>query len=193
VLGWITALVCYEPFWALIGGQYLAYDTGRGWEEWFGRTPWLYGIWGCLILLLVAVYVWSTIAFGARFSNLTHRGIITNGPYRYSKHPAYLSKNLSWWLISMPFMFSVSPARSLRCCALLCLLNGIYYLRAKTEERHLSLDPVYQEYARWIEPHGLLRGLNRLPGIGALARWRPSFRAYTSPARFTAGLATRCR
>ncbi len=185
VLGWVTALVCYEPFWALIGAQYLAYDTGRGWEGWFGNTPWLYAIWGCLILLLVAVYVWSTIAFGARFSNLTHRGIITNGPYRYSKHPAYLSKNLSWWLISIPFMLNVNFAQSLRGCMLLCMLNGIYYLRAKTEERHLSLDPVYQQYARWIEPHGLLRGLNRLPGIGALARWRPSFRAYTSPARFT--------
>ncbi|HEY5020228.1 MAG TPA: isoprenylcysteine carboxylmethyltransferase family protein [Steroidobacteraceae bacterium] len=187
MLGWITALVCYEPFWSLIGAQYLAYDTGRGWEGWFANTPWLYEIWGCLILLLVAIYVWSTIAFGARFSNLTHRGIITNGPYRYSKHPAYLSKNLSWWLISIPFMLSVNLAQSLRGCVLLCMLNGIYYLRAKTEERHLSLDPIFQEYARWIEFHGLLRGLNRLPGIGALARWRPSFRAYSSPARFTPG------
>ena len=55
----------------------------------------------------------------ARFSNLTHRGIITNGPYRYSKHPAYLAKNLSWWLVSMPFMITVSPlanAALLRCC-----------------------------------------------------------------------------
>jgi hypothetical protein len=85
----------------------------------------------------------------------------------------------------MPFMLSVSLAQSLRCCLLLCMLNGIYYLRAKTEERHLSLDPVYQQYARWIELRGLLRGLDRLPGIGALARWRPSFAAYSSPARFT--------
>jgi hypothetical protein len=139
-----------------------------------------------MILLLVAIYVWSTIAFGARFSNLTHRGIITNGPYRYSKHPAYLSKNLSWWLISTPFMLSGNAAQSLRACILLCMLNGIYYLRAKTEERHLSLDPVYRQYVLWIEQHGLLRRLDRIPGIGALARWRPVFKAYYSPARFTA-------
>ena len=181
VLGWVVALVCYEPLWSLIGAQYLAYDTSGGWGSWLGGTPWLYGLWGSLILLLVLIYVWSTIAFGGRFSNLTHRGIITNGSYRYSKHPAYLSKNLSWWLISMPFMINVSVAQTVRCCLLLCLLNGVYYLRAKTEERHLSLDPVYCQYARWIEAHGLLRGLNRVPGLGALARWRPRFTAYSPP------------
>ena len=44
----------------------------------------------------------STI--GPRFSNLTHRGILTHGPYAWSKHPAYLSKNLFWWLSSLPFL-----------------------------------------------------------------------------------------
>ena len=29
--GWLGALVCYEPFWSLIGNQYIAYDSGRGW------------------------------------------------------------------------------------------------------------------------------------------------------------------
>jgi protein-S-isoprenylcysteine O-methyltransferase Ste14 len=168
-LGWISALVCYQPFWSLISRQYIDYDTG------------LFDLWGCLILLMVAVYVWATIAFGARFSNLTHRGIITNGPYRYTKHPAYLAKNLSWWLISTPFMLSGGVQATLRRCLLLGLLNLIYYLRAKTEERHLALDPVYQRYAEWIDEHGLLRGLNRIPGIGALARWRPRFSAYSPP------------
>jgi protein-S-isoprenylcysteine O-methyltransferase Ste14 len=189
IFGWLAALVCYEPFWSLIGAQYLAYDTGKGWGSWLSGIPWLYALWGALILALVVIYVWSTIAFGARFSNLTHRGIITNGPYRYSKHPAYLAKNLSWWLISMPFMIGVGLAQSVRCCLLLCMLNGIYYLRAKTEERHLGLDPVYRQYAQWIEQHGLLRGLERIPIIGALARWRPEFAAYRSPANFTAGAA----
>ena len=140
-----------------------------------------------MILLLVVVYVWSTIAFGARFSNLTHRGIITNGPYRYSKHPAYLAKNLSWWLIAMPFMVGVSLGQTVRSCLLLGLLNGIYYLRAKTEERHLSLDPVYRQYAQWMQQHGVLRALDRVPLLGAVARWRPSFGAYSSPASFISG------
>jgi len=185
VFGWLVALVCYQPFWSLISRQYIDYDTGMSWGAWFHDTPWLYDLWGCLILSTVVLYVWATIAFGARFSNLTHRGIITNGPYRYTKHPAYLAKNLSWWLISTPFMLTGGAQATLRRCLLLGLLNLIYYLRAKTEERHLGLDPVYQRYAEWIDQHGLLRGVNRIPVIGALARWRPKFAAYSPPTPFS--------
>jgi len=164
MFGWVVAVMCYEPFWSSFGPHYLHYDNGVGWYRWFGQYPWVYVPWGCAIVALLALYVWATISFGARFSNLTHRGIITNGPYRYSKHPAYLAKNLSWWLISMPFMISENPLDSLRRCVLLLFLNGIYYLRAKTEERHLSWDPVYVQYARWIDAHGALRFLNGIPG-----------------------------
>jgi protein-S-isoprenylcysteine O-methyltransferase Ste14 len=177
LFGWVIALCCYQPFWSLASRQYIAYDGGRPWGSWLGGMPWIYDTWGSLILVLTVIYVWSTIAFGGRFSNLTHRGIVTNGPYRYSKHPAYLAKNLSWWLISMPFMVDISVLESLRRCALLLLLNGIYYLRAKTEERHLSLDPVYQQYMAWIDRHGLLRGIARVPVLGALARLRLNDRA----------------
>jgi len=183
-LGWLVALACYQPFWSLIARQYLDYDNGHSWGERFGRIPWLYTSWGCLILLLVAIYVWATIAFGARFSNLTHRGIITSGPYRFTKHPAYLAKNLSWWLIALPFVVASDVADTVRRCCLLLLLNGIYYLRAKTEERHLALDPVYTQYAQWIAEHGLLRFVDRIPGLGVLARWRPGFASYVSPCKF---------
>jgi len=174
MLGWVSALVCYQPFWSLVSDQYLQYERVP-WGSWLAATPWLYALWGVLILLLVAAYVWATVAFGGRFSNLTHRGIITNGPYRYTKHPAYIAKNLSWWMLSMPFMVSDGWAAALRRCLLLLLLNAIYYVRAKTEERHLALDPVYVEYAAWIDEHGLLRWLNRIPVVGAIARWRPTF------------------
>lgn len=174
MLGWVSALVCYQPFWSLISDQYIQYERVP-WGIWLASTPWLYALWGSLILLLVAVYVWATVSFGGRFSNLTHRGIITNGPYRYTKHPAYIAKNLSWWMLSMPFMVSDGWAAALRRCLLLLLLNAIYYVRAKTEERHLALDPVYVEYAAWIDEHGVFRWLNRIPVVGAIARWRPTF------------------
>ena len=181
-VGWLSALVCYEPFWnGLIHRQYISYEPNKDWEAWFGNVPWLYGVWAVGILLLVVIYVWATVSFGARFSNLTHRGIITNGPYAFTKHPAYLSKNMSWWMLSMPFMFNGSWSDTLRHSLLLAGLNFVYYLRAKTEERHLSLDPVYVQYAQWIDEHGVLRGLNRIPILGALARWRPVFRTYTPP------------
>ena len=176
MLGWVVALACYDPFWGLIGRQYLAYDNGLSWGGWLWNQPWLYGIWGTAILLLLAVYVWATVAFGGRFSNLTHRGIITSGPYRFTKHPAYWSKNLSWWLISVPFLVNDSIWATIRHCTLLLMLNGIYFLRAKTEERHLSLDHDYVRYVQWIDRHGLLRALNRWPLVGKLAGWQLKFR-----------------
>ncbi len=155
VFGWVVALFCYDPFWTRIGSLYLPYDVTR-WELWLKDAPVLYTLWALVILALTAVYALSTAAFGMRFSNLTHRGILTNGPYRWTKHPAYLSKNLSWWVMSVPFVVSGGFTEALRLSLLLLLLNGIYYLRAKTEERHLSSDPVYVQYAAWIDEHGVL-------------------------------------
>ncbi|MGD0643253.1 MAG: hypothetical protein ABSC22_21135 [Roseiarcus sp.] len=157
-VGWAAALICYEPFWGLIGAKYLAYDVGRPWGEIMWDHPILYAVWGTSILALVVVYVWATIMFGCRFSNLTHRGVLTNGPYRFTKHPAYISKNLSWWLISLPFMTGGVLA-GMRNCLLLLILNGIYVIRAWTEERHLRRDPDYVAYAHWMEENGLFRFL----------------------------------
>lgn len=164
MLGWAVALVCYEPFWSLFGRQYLAYSTGFPWGAWLWDKPLLYGIWGCAILLLTGIYVWATVSFGARFSNLTHRGIITNGPYRWTKHPAYIAKNLSWWLISVPFVANAPAGEILRHCLLLLGVNAVYAMRARTEERHLSSDPEYVAYAQWIDTHGLFRALRLTPG-----------------------------
>ncbi|AFU98457.2 methyltransferase family protein [Simiduia agarivorans] len=162
LLGWAVALACYQPFWSLISGTYIQYDQGPAWGYWFWATPWAYTLWGSAILCCIGIYVWASMAFGLRFSNLTHRGILTNGPFRWTKHPAYLSKNLSWWLISMPFMVSVSLEQSVRQCGMLLLLNGIYFIRAKTEERHLSRDPVYRQYMLFIAKHGLMARLKNL-------------------------------
>lgn len=175
MLGWAVALVCYEPFWSLFGRQYLPYDTGYAWGAWLWNTPVLYGIWGTAILVLTAIYVWATVTFGARFSNLTHRGILTNGPYRWTKHPAYISKNLSWWMISIPFMAQGTPDETLRHCLLLLGLNAIYAMRAKTEEWHLSRDPDYVRYALWIEENGMFRWIRHLPVVRYFTYRGPAF------------------
>jgi len=157
--GWLVALICYQPFWALFGRLYLDYSNGFGWGVWLQSYPAMYAIWGSMILLLYFVYVSSSLMFGCRFSNLTHRGILTNGPYALSKHPAYISKNIAWWLTSVPFAVSGSGADAIRGCALLAMINFVYYKRAKTEEAHLSKDPVYREYAAWMAENGLLARL----------------------------------
>ena len=162
VLGWMAALACYQPFWSLIFNQYLHYDNGYYWGNLFGDHPAAYKLWGSVILLLFIVYILATIVFGVRFSNLTNRGIITNGPYRFIKHPAYISKNLAWWLISIPFISNAGVFQAITHSALLLGLNTIYYLRAITEERHLSLDPVYVEYATAMNERGIFSGLYKL-------------------------------
>lgn len=162
LLGWVVALACYDPFWGIVGGSYFSYGHDRPWGALFANYPLLYVIWGSAIIFFVFIYVWATVSFGIRFSNLTHRGIITSGPYRWTKHPAYISKNLSWWLVSIPFLPpDGSVLTALKLSAMLGFVNLIYYLRALTEERHLSRDPVYREYAEYIRTHGLFSFLNR--------------------------------
>jgi len=162
VAGWLVAPLCYQPFYSVIGKFYLQYDDSVYWDNWLQPWPVVRAVWGTLIIVLSMVYALCTVSFGLRFSNLTNRGIITGGPYRFSKHPAYLSKNLSWWLVSVPFISNEGWAAGLRNCCLLTLLNLVYYARARTEERHLSRDPAYVAYALWINEKGLLRGLARI-------------------------------
>ena len=171
MFGWLVTLVCFEPFWSLINSSYLNYENGRGWSALFPDGGLLAWVWGGAIIALLVVYSWSTVVFGLRFSNLTHRGIITSGPYRWLRHPAYLSKSLSAWLIAVPFIpAGVAPMEAVRLSALLLLLNGVYFLRAWTEERHLRRDPVYVRYADWIDRHGLVARLRRLTPVVSFSR-----------------------
>ncbi|HSJ77440.1 MAG TPA: DUF1295 domain-containing protein, partial [Erythrobacter sp.] len=96
--------------------------------------------------------------FGIRFSNLTYRGVLTHGPYRFTRHPAYLSKNLFWWASVLPFLVTTgSLADGVRNSIFLLVVNGIYYWRARTEEAHLlAEDPKYADYHAWMEQHGLI-------------------------------------
>jgi protein-S-isoprenylcysteine O-methyltransferase Ste14 len=163
MLGWAVALFCYEPFFSgLFEPKYVKYG-GPGFGNWLSHDEGMRWVWAIAILALITIYVLATLAFGVRFSNLTHRGILTNGPYRYTKHPAYVSKNLSWWLASVPFISQGDPIITIRHCVLLGVVNFMYFMRAKTEERHLSRDPTYVEYALWMNEHGVLRFLNRIP------------------------------
>ncbi len=155
-LGWGSALICYPPF-NYIWLQNIHYAHGKKWYDWFENHPILGISWGFAILALTFIYVWSTIIFGLRFSNLTNRGIIRHGPYRLTKHPAYLCKNLAWWLTYLPFIGFADFWHCVWASASLVLLNTIYFLRAKTEERHLKSDPEYMDYCMWLQTKSALR------------------------------------
>ena len=108
-----------------------------------------------MLVVLTGIYAWATVAFGIRFSNLTHRGVLTNGPYAWTRHPAYVAKNLFWWLSALPFLATTgSYVDMIRNSVILAMVSGVYYWRAKTEERHLSEDPAYVEYSEWMDRNG---------------------------------------
>ncbi len=173
--GWLAALICYPPLILMDGGPLTYQVNTKDWAFWLADNQTLLIIWGIWLVFLTAIYAWATVAFGLRFSNLTHRGILTNGPYRWTKHPAYLSKNTYWWFCYMPFLVtSDSVYDAMRNTVMLALVSAIYYWRAKTEEKHLMADPIYRDYAAWMDENALIpRMINKFArlfkpkGIGA--------------------------
>ncbi len=171
--GWLSALLCYPPFALMVSKGPLDYQQGLGeWQYWMQGHTSLMWFWGILVLMLTAIYAWATVIFGIRFSNLTYRGVITNGPYRYTRHPAYLAKNTFWWLATPPLIaVSHSLTDAIRNTTMLALISAIYYWRAKTEEKHLlAEDPKYREYYDWMNEHGVIT--SRLVAIGRFLRQR---------------------
>jgi protein-S-isoprenylcysteine O-methyltransferase Ste14 len=168
--GWMAALICYPPFIMMNPGGPLDYHPGSGgaeaWTYWLSGHPFALTFLGAILVFLTAIYAWATMAFGIRFSNLTHRGILTHGPYAWTKHPAYVSKNLFWWLSVMPYCATTgSLTDAVRNSVVLAVVAGVYYWRARTEERHLMADPAYRAYAAWMERNAPLpRLLRKLKG-----------------------------
>jgi protein-S-isoprenylcysteine O-methyltransferase Ste14 len=164
--GWLAALICYPPFLLMQGGGPLFYQSGTAdWAWWLQGQTALLWLWAGLMVTLTGAYAWATVAFGIRFSNLTYRGVLTNGPYRFTRHPAYLAKNLFWWLSTLPFLVtSHSLTDAVRNTVCLAGVSAIYFWRAKTEERHLlAEDAKYREYHAWMEQAPTItRALSRL-------------------------------
>ncbi|MBX4924503.1 methyltransferase family protein [Rhizobium binae] len=155
-LGWLVCLICYEPFFPAISHAFVPYGDGPGWESVIREGSAVFILWSAAMLFCALIYVWATIAFGPRFSNLTHRGIITSGPYRFIKHPAYISKNIAWWLFAAPSFIASGFAEGLARAGMLAIVTLIYIMRARAEERMLSRDPAYRDYAERVAAHGLL-------------------------------------
>ncbi len=136
ILGWTVALVCYPPFNAYMG--FLSYNRYDTHDIIHGDIA----IAMIMVLLLIAysIYVWGTVALGFKFSNLTNRGIISHGPYKYVRHPAYTAKNFAW------FIDNTYVLTNLWATLAFFTWTTIYILRALTEETHLSKDQAYQRY-----------------------------------------------
>lgn len=170
LLGWMVALICYPPYGDTTINLYVNWSDNFEWRNWLAGEPGVLFLWGAAILTLETLFALATVSFGYRFSNLTHRGILTHGLYRLTKHPAYITKCVSFWLIAVPFVPDQGWNGAARQVLMMLGINFVYWMRARTEERHLSRDPVYVAYALWIEKHGIFRWVGKI--IPAM-RYRP--------------------
>ena len=158
---WVVTLSVYEPFNRVVTGQIFAYRDGATWVDLLHIYPALTVPWLTLILASYAFWLWATAIYGLRWSNLTHRGIVTNGPYRFTKHPDYVAKVTFFWLGFAPFLLAATPWGAVTGTAALVAVSAIYWGRARMEERHLSADPVYVAYAVAMNDRSLFAPLSR--------------------------------
>ena len=140
--GWFVALFCYPPFNQLISNNFIYYHSLPTHEIITSQVAW--SVIFVLLLLAYSLYVWATMAFGFKFSNLTNRGIISHGPYKYVRHPAYISKNFAWFIDTTYVLTNMWASIAF------FTWSSIYVLRALTEERHLNSDKAYLAYKKQV-------------------------------------------
>ena len=140
--GWIVAIMCYPPFNG-VSGLYFPLQTRD--DLFIPITEEQRIFIRIIIILLYTVFIWGTVALGVKFSNLSNKGIVDRGPYKFIRHPAYASKNIAWWFEHLQYMKGLHNLIPLLCW------NMIYTLRALTEERHLMKDPAYRAYCKKVK------------------------------------------
>ena len=161
-LGWVVCLVCYPPISHHWPAALSVAALEVRWPQLatMSQDP-VVLVGAAAMLLAMAVYIPATVVFGLRFSNLTNRGVITSGPYRLTKHPAYLAHIVNAWVIVCIFL-PASGARFTWDLVLVPLAYTVLYtLRMKTEEAHMRSDPDYQRYEEWIGRYGAVARLSR--------------------------------
>lgn len=150
LIGWAVALACYPPFNGLTS-KILAWEPVT-----FPQfdNPAIHIAVNFTLLGLMAIYTSASIALNFKASNLTHRGIIASGPYRFIRHPAYMCKNMAWWVGAIPSVLAALESSLWQLILVISSVGGwtlIYTLRALTEEDHLrGVDGEYDRYCEKV-------------------------------------------
>ncbi|WP_276135191.1 methyltransferase family protein [Polluticoccus soli] len=141
--GWLVALICYPPFNQVLSEVAPQYTNMYAWFD--GSTGATFVL-RLAVVSLIGIYAWASVSLGTRCSNLTNRGIVTGGAYRFVRHPAYIAKVTAWWLTLIPIL----PGNPWAISGM-AVWTVVYYLRAITEERHLLADPEYADYCEKVK------------------------------------------
>lgn len=151
LFGWMVALICYPPFNSGITDLVGWYS--RNFPQF--ENAYIHVALNVSILILMWIYSRASLSLWLKASNLTHRWIVRKGPYKYIRHPAYITKNLAWWIGGLPFIIlAIENSNFTQIFFIifwLSMWSVIYYLRAITEEQHLSEDQEYIQYKKDIQ------------------------------------------
>jgi protein-S-isoprenylcysteine O-methyltransferase Ste14 len=143
VLGWVAALSTYPPFNGVTGNLIPMVKQA---SAALSAAPEIIYFLGFIVLICHTMFVVASLSLGTRASNLTSRGVVSWGLYRYVRHPAYAFKLTAWFIEGL--MYATNLAYFMGWIG----FAGIYALRAWTEERHLSsTDPEYVEYQHRVK------------------------------------------
>ncbi len=164
--GWLVCLLCYGPVMSHWPDFEAVVLKEISWPTLLTADPLLL-VGAVAMLILLGLYVWATVCFGLRFCNLSNRGLISHGPYRLMKHPAYFAHAANAWIITLLFMPAAGVELGLSQLLVPVVFTLLYWLRSVTEEQHLREDPDYARYADWIDRNGLLARVRQRFG------WRP--------------------
>jgi protein-S-isoprenylcysteine O-methyltransferase Ste14 len=161
VSGILVCVVCYPPFnnvTSMFLGSPADAPNILYRDSLYHPMTWVLRGLAVLFLLLLTS---ASFSLFTRASNLTNRGIVQYGPYRWVRHPGYVGKNLFWLMTLLPALLVAdvsNPMSSWSNHLIYCLgrVAGfgawctIYILRALTEERLLMQDPDYVAYCQKV-------------------------------------------
>ena len=159
--GWIACLVCYGPVCRHWGDLERVFSGEINWTASLTMDAGMIAA-AIVMMALLVLYISATVVFGLRFSNLSNRGVISSGPYRYMKHPAYFAHVANAWIITFVFLPAAGAALTASQMLVPVAFTILYRWRAVTEEMHMREDAGYVAYCEWIARHGLVRRLRHL-------------------------------
>jgi protein-S-isoprenylcysteine O-methyltransferase Ste14 len=164
---WIVTLWFYPPFNIMINNSWIDYthEIVKGQQNWisiFGNSPITIYFIATILITMGLIHFWGEAILGMRASVNTNKGIITNGPFKYTKHPIYVSKVVAWFLATLPFISTTSFLQNTKFFIAFCCVAAGYTFRSYFEEKFLATDSTYVAYARYIDQKGVLRFINKI-------------------------------
>lgn len=182
--GWAINLSCYPPINAALFGAWIRYIPAPETASVYAGTPaWAFHTAGSpaflliiatLIIIFAIIHLWGEAIVGIRAANMSMRGIVTTGPFAFTRHPIYVSKCFQWACLYFPVLNAVGIVNPIQSGILFLLVCAIYAGRALGEERLLATDPNYVKYALFMDKESVFAFVGRWFPIMTY-RWRHEY------------------